>query len=730
MVDKIVPIKIEVNKQKKEVLPQTVPLSDDTWQRLAGIDKYKRDYWWYVNELGHRTYLKYRIDDDKDPLKKSFQYYSFASGKWYRKNVWAHLADQTDYKLQLYRINELLFKDPGTVHLNEGEKTCEAAQQKFPDMFFTTYGGASGYKKVDWSVLKGRKVFLHPDIESSDFSKTKYEELCLKLIDEHEIDAKVVPYPSYIEIVQMLRGAFKKNGWGLEDTIPEGLDIHKLIEKAYVPDPPPVIEKIQYTDIKKAKDDWVYVRGTGNSYYERKKRKLVEQSEVNNLFLRAKAEGGFQERTASEWFQKNNIRVADGLTYYPKATEYIYRDDSIYINKYIDPKHENLGDVTDIKEKLDWFFKLVNYTCSYEKYETDLLIKALACAAQYPEENRTWCILISSQQQGTGKGLLFQILHYLLEKRNCIPLDLPTLNNNFNGYMLQGNNVFVTEANNKGKEDAHTIGSLKNLLTEDYFQVELKGKERVTNICHYNLYLSSNEVKPYTVEPNDRRHFYIRHELLPLEDEFYEDILFNKIKPKDQKELKLVAHYLKYVYKISREECQKFYGKRPKTKWHPLLLQESLTGYMTELKYIYEDKLIPCLHWDLVNVNQIYAELRRFQYNDTGNRDYILSSLPTKDQIKKFLRSINAVSFRETAIEPKTDKNHKPRGHYWIIRNQNDWLEKNRDISIVNKHFNDPLTYQRAHRDSTANYKEDTNSTGLHIGDLLEQEKQSENLPF
>ncbi len=189
MVDKIVPIKIEVNKQKKEVLPQTVPLSDDTWQRLAGIDKYKRDYWWYVNELGHRTYLKYRIDNDKDPLKKSFQYYSFASGKWYRKNVWAHLADQTDYKLQLYRINELLFKDPGTVHLNEGEKTCEAAQQKFPDMFFTTYGGASGYKKVDWSVLKGRKVFLHPDIESSDFSKTKYEELCLKLIDEHEIDA-------------------------------------------------------------------------------------------------------------------------------------------------------------------------------------------------------------------------------------------------------------------------------------------------------------------------------------------------------------------------------------------------------------------------------------------------------------------------------------------------------------------------------------------------------------
>ena len=301
MVDKIVPIKIEVNKQKKEVLPQTVPLSDDTWQRLAGIDKYKRDYWWYVNELGHRTYLKYRIDDDKDPLKKSFQYYSFASGKWYRKNVWAHLADQTDYKLQLYRINELLFKDPGTVHLNEGEKTCEAAQQKFPDMFFTTYGGASGYKKVDWSVLKGRKVFLHPDIESSDFSKTKYEELCLKLIDEHEIDAKVVPYPSYIEIVQMLRGAFKKNGWGLEDTIPEGLDIHKLIETAEEPEPK-TDPNIPYSDIEKHKDDYVYIANTGIKYWDRVKRTIVSQETINNLFLRAKGRGSYGSGKATDWF--------------------------------------------------------------------------------------------------------------------------------------------------------------------------------------------------------------------------------------------------------------------------------------------------------------------------------------------------------------------------------------------------------------------------------------------
>ena len=121
---------------------------------------------------------------------------------------------------------------------------------------------------------------------------------------------------------------------------------------------------------------------------------------------------------------------------------------------------------------------------------------------------------------------------------------------------------------------------------------------------------------------------YIRHELLPLPDEFYEDI-GDKIDSKDKKDLKLLAQYLKYVFKITREECRKFYRKLPKTMWHSLLLQESLTGYMEELKVIKDQQLIPSFHWKVYNINLIYAELRRYLYSDTGNRDYVLSSLPT-----------------------------------------------------------------------------------------------------
>jgi hypothetical protein len=754
MVDSFPPVTFTLGAGKNEkehtVIPETVPWSDKSYLRHNQIGEFNKAHWKYCClKTGEIAFIKYRTDNADG--SKSFQYMSFANGKWWRKNLFDELANQHGIKKDLYKANYLQEeegRDPDTVDLVEGEKTCDSARKKFEDLHFTTYGGASGYKNFDFSILKGKKVLLHHDIEDSEFGKDKFEELCLYLIEEYEIDARVVPYPSYDKIRELLRGAFDKNGWGLEDTIPEELDIYDLREKAYVPEPPPTPVKTEYSDIRSALKEFYSVRGTGGCFYEIAKRKLVEKSEINDLFLRAKEEQGFS-KSASEWLHRNKITVTDGLTYYPTDKALINIGNETFVNKYVPPVHEDLGDIPDIKEKLDWFFKLVSYTCEYEEYETDLLIKTFACAVQYPEENRAWVLLISSHYHGTGKGLLFQLLYYLLGKKNCNPVKLPALSDKFNGWQLEGNNIFVAEANNKGKEDSHTVGSLKHLTTEDFFQVELKGKEKVTVNCHYNIYLTTNELKPYSTEQNDRRHFYIRHELLPLSDEFYEDILFNKIRAKDKKDLKLLAHYLKNVFKITREECRKFYGTLPKTRWHHLLLQDSLTGYMKELKIVKEQKLIPSFHWGLYNVNLIYAELRKFMYSDNKNEDYILSELPSKDQIEKFLKAINCGQYRtrividkkgrekkvSDAIEPRTLHNHKPRGNYWVDPEWIEYFKKhNRDISKVNEHFDDPLTYARAYKDKDKlrQIELDGRANPKHIGDLLERERQFQEgeIPF
>ena len=107
-----------------------------------------------------------------------------------------------------------------------------------------------------------------------------------------------------------------------------------------------------------------------------------------------------------------------------------------------------------------------------------------------------------------------------------------------------------------------------------------------------------------------------------------------------------------------------------------------------------------------------------------------------QNQIQKWFRAVNAPSFRNDAIEPTTVHGHKGRGRYVIGRNRDKWLdpEINKDISKVNEHFNDPLTYARAYKgpEEYRDIEYDKRANPKHVGDLLERERQLEEgeIPF
>ena len=56
------------------------------------------------------------------------------------------------------------------------------------------------------------------------------------------------------------------------------------------------------------------------------------------------------------------------------------------------------------------------------------------------------------------------------------------------------------------------------------------------------------------------------------------------------------------------------------------------------------------------------------------------------------------------------------------------FLEHNKDISKVNEHFNDPLTYARAYKDTDKlrDIEYDNRAKPKHIGDLLVEDE----IPF
>jgi hypothetical protein len=160
----IIPEDQVYNKKNTLVKPEPVPSSDNMWRDIFFIDKYKHQYWWYVNSNSEKLFIVKRLL--KKDGGKTFQQGSYASGKYHKENLWTKLPD---FKLPLYRLDELVKTDKETILIVEGENTCEAAQQLLPDCFVTTYSsGVTNYLKSDWSVLKAfkdKKIVLWPIVK-------------------------------------------------------------------------------------------------------------------------------------------------------------------------------------------------------------------------------------------------------------------------------------------------------------------------------------------------------------------------------------------------------------------------------------------------------------------------------------------------------------------------------------------------------------------------------------
>ncbi len=695
MVDKInIPEGYVLNRNKKIVKPMVVPSSCNMWRDFFYIDKNNFKYWWYKTVKGEKLIIVKRIPDKDDPLKKSFQQGSYASGKYQKENIY---KDLEGYKYPLFRLDEFVKVDKTIpVLITEGENTCEQAQKLFPDMFVTTFcGGASNYAKTDYSVLKGRNVTAWPDIEKSDHGRKKFEDLCLLLKDTYDIKVKLVSVPNYSELQVYFGGKWKKNGWDLADEIPEEINIHKLIETAEEPEPK-TDPNIPYSDIEKHKDDYVYIANTGIKYWDRVKRTIVSQETINNLFLRAKGRGSYGSGKATDWLQKNNIQIVDGTTFYPVQKEFMDHEGKRLVNLYREPRFKPLEPGQEYD--LSWLFDLMKNLCSYEEEVFKTMKDMFAQALQHPEVNRTWAALIYGGQ-GVGKGALFAVLEKCLGSSNCSTLSLSQMYAKFNSFMLRANNLFVRESNNKGSDDNQAQSTLKELITEENFEVELKGVDLIPHRCHYNLYMSTNSSNPIGIEKDDRRIWFVNCETPRTNSsrEYFDDLWENYIHNHDR--IREVFHYFKNVHKISEDFDVKH---APWTKWKADLIEGSLTGYAYELDKLFENKILPSFHYDLINKDTVMKDLRHWSIDDM--RSYANPLSVHKGFSPKRLQNwINSISgrfkYRQDAIEPKGQK----RGHYWVVRNFEYWRDNRDNIQAVHDHFNDLLTEVRIDKDMKAN---------------------------
>ena len=662
--------------------PLPIPQDCEAWRDKFNTDKYP--YWWYKNVKGEKLYIVYKQTWFEKGVKKkrNFQGSYGDNHRYIRKNLWTYLDG---FKLPLFRLDELV-EWGGPILINEGEGKTVKAQEYFPDYFCTCFSGGKGnYTNVDWSVLKDRDVTLWADSDHDGKGLKAFQDLAYYLKDNFDIKAKLVPVPTYDEIQSYTKGKFNKNAWDLEDEIPEQVNIRKLLEKAEEP-----IAKVEedknadYYDIRNYQDKFVYISSSVSAYWDRTKKRIRKEGEIDRLFLGSKERQHYTRYKAHEWLHRNGLETVEQTAFYPMDKEIFYRNGTKYLNLYRKPYFKPL----DENQTYDysWFMKHIEFLSTNEPDIIQLHLDTIASAVQRPEENRTWALMHYSGQ-GVGKNALHKVISKLVGPKNCSFLEMRQLVGRFQSFLMNSNNLFIAEANSKGQDDSQIQSTLKQLISDDLFQVERKGIDMIEHFCHYNLYLATNQSDPIRIDKDDRRICYINveypSEKILKDDPDYFTRLFDNIDNDEQ--IRGLNHYFLNIHKISEGFNLKH---APWTRWKEDLIVESKPFYIELLDQLLEDKILPCFHYDLINQTEVFEQLNDLRTSDSRLVSQNPNQFISKKMIQRWVHSISgSFKIRDYAIQP----GNKARGQYWVIRNFDKWRINREDTELINQHFNDEV---------------------------------------
>lgn len=206
---------------------------------------------------------------------------------------------------------------------------------------------------------------------------------------------------------------------------------------------------------------------------------------------------------ATVWLTHESRLSAKGLGYSPGKPR-LYRDEegAARINTFRLPPHEQIsGDGL-----LQPFFDHMAYILPIEK-EREWFIDWLAFNVQFPHERSKVTPLHVSAVHGTGRGWIVKLLSSLLGAWNAQSTDVGTLTKEgaFTGFL--NNSLVCTVDEVYEPSTRFSINDrVRNLLTEDRLQVNVKYGSQCTQRVYTNFFLMSNHTTDAMVlTPEDRR---------------------------------------------------------------------------------------------------------------------------------------------------------------------------------------------------------------------------------
>ena len=286
---------------------------------------------------------------------------------------------------------------------------------------------------------------------------------------------------------------------------------------------------------------------------------------------------------------------------------------NIYIPNYVQPKK---GDIQFI---LDFFIWLVGE----DKWKT--IEQWIAYNIQVPGIKIKWALVLVSEVEGVGKGLLARILSRILGYENVNEnANYKHLTNTHNTLLI-GTQVLVLNEVSLGdfKSKSEGTNSLKNFVADPFYTCNFKGKPMIKLPNLTNFMLFSNDPRVLQINDGARRYFFCNinkteEEIIQKTNEGFFDKAWNFV-DSDEGAAALV-HYFKNEVVI--DDPTIFQKRAPQTNDLLELIEQSKHPIQKKLEY------------DLSRPDKKNAKIFDFDFSGIISFDELNDKLHIRDKDK------------------------------------------------------------------------------------------------
>lgn len=407
----------------------------------------------------------------------------------------------------LYGLDKLHAHPDLPVLLVEGEKCANAANLFLHGRYVavTWPGGSKAIDKVDWSPLKGRKVFAWADCDAKRDKQYKFlpesEQPGMKAMIKIK---SLLGNAEDFQLIDIPLPGDKPDGWDIADAIEEGMpleDIYAFIQNVINPTyvqskPKPQRKSFDEQDgsFKSVIERYALIYSTETVY----------DVDVGIVMSIASMRYAMGKDTVDNW-----LKHADRKMILPNQLVFDPTDGCLppNINLFrgfeMQPKR---GDYSPILE-------LLQHLCadSAESDQgvldiVDWVIKWLALPLQKPG-TKMRSALVFHGPQGAGKNLFFEIIAAIYGKYSIV-VGQEHLEEKHNDWcssklFMIGDEVIARQ------ELYHQKNKLKAFITGETIQINPKFLPIRTERNYINVVFLSNEDQPLALEESDRRYFVV-----------------------------------------------------------------------------------------------------------------------------------------------------------------------------------------------------------------------------